>query len=74
MPANLYDPPQGPIKPGDKVRVVSGDFQRCRGVVVAVNAGQATVRFVVFGRDTGTVTFPTSILEPVSSIEPPFVD
>ena len=63
------DDPQA-IRVGDFVRVTAHEFENFRAAVEQVNGADATVRFVIFGRDCGTRSFPMAILERVESLDP----
>jgi hypothetical protein len=65
------DETQEPIRVGDFVRVTAHDFLEWRGIIDTVTDAEATVRFVIFGRDCGTRQFPTRILERVETVDPP---
>lgn len=69
MPINADEPPKRSPQVGDKVRILSGDFQNFRGVVITVDGTTASVRFVIFGRDAGTFQFPRELLTPVDTLD-----
>jgi transcription antitermination factor NusG len=54
---------------GDFVRVTADEFENCRATVEAIFGAEATVRFVIFGRDCGTRSFPLRILERVDTLD-----
>ena len=56
---------------GDFVRVTADEFENCRATAEAISGAEATVRFVIFGRDCGTRSFPLQILERVDTLDPP---